>query len=99
MDEVIKKSYIKIQDKSLLTETRVVWPEENTVKRLVFDQLGHCIVRSAKLELRVEPVIDETGEEVDAVFTGDVRITLQCVAWGQIKNKEGKSANEKNNQG
>lgn len=100
MEEVVKKSFVRIQGKNLLTETRVTWPEEGTIKRLVFDQLGHCIVRSAKLELRVEPVIDETGEEVDAVFTGDVRITLQCTAWGQIKSKEGNNAEkEKNNHG
>jgi len=90
---------VNIEGKSLLKEVYVTWPTAATVEQLVGDQLPHCIVRSAKLEYRVEPVIDDTGEEVDAAFTGQVNITLRCIAWGEIKNKEGNDAEEKNNKG
>lgn len=94
MEETIKKSFMNICDRNLLTETYVTWPTAETIKQLVTDQLAHCVVRSVKLEFRVEPVIDETGEQVDAALTGDVNIMLRCVAWGEMKNKEGKYAEE-----
>ena len=98
MEETIKKSFVNICDRNLPTETYVTWPTAATIKQLVTDQLGHCVVRSVMLEFRVEPVIDETGEQIDAALTGDVNITLRCVAWGEMKDKEGKYAEEKSDE-
>ena len=95
MEETTKKSFINMNDRNILTESRVTWPSEKTIKEMITDQLGHCIIRSAMLEFRVEPVIDEMGEEVDAAPTGDVRITLRCTAWGEIKTKEMPNEDEK----
>ncbi len=95
MEETIKKTFININDRNLLSEARVAWPTEKTIKEMITDQLGHCIIRSATLDFRIEPVIDETGEEIDAAPTGDVKIALRCTAWGQIKLKEMPNEDEK----
>jgi len=82
--EIIRKKIIRIGDREMLTEVRILWPTEKTLRETLIDQLESSIVEELVIQFDVEPVLDEAGREVDRVATGAADVRLRVVAWGAM---------------
>jgi len=82
--EIVRKKYIRIDDREMLTEVRILWPTEKTLREALIDQLESSIVEEIVIEFRSEPVLDEAGREVDRVATGIADVRLRVAAWGAM---------------
>jgi len=90
-EEVIRKQFIRINGRELLTEVRILWPTPETLQEALIDQLKNSLVEELVISFRVDPVLDEGGREVDRIATGDAKVRIRALAWGamDIKSKEG----------
>jgi len=82
--EIIRKKIIRIDDREMLTEVRILWPTEKTLRENLIDQLESSIVEELIIQFKVEPVLDDAGREIDRVATGDADVRLRVAAWGSM---------------
>jgi len=94
MEEITKKEHVQIGERRILRQVTITNPTEATMREVLHAQLARCIVRQITMDFRLEPIIEETGDEVDIFFTGDVEVTLRCHSWNEIDRSMGERPDE-----